>query len=88
MKTGNAVVKCEHGLHLRVAADMVKIVNAHQSTVHIVCANCKEADACSIMQLLTLGATVGTKVKIIAEGLDEDMVTAKLKDLFEQGGGI
>ena len=88
MKTQKVTVQCEYGLHMRVAADVVNLVRKHDVTVHLACGNCKIANACSIMELITLGAGKGEEIQITAEGLDEESVTAQLSQMFEQGDGI
>ena len=90
MKTQNVTVRCEHGLHVRVAAQVSKIAQQSGTSVHIQCAGCPKADACSIIQLLMLGASVGTPLEIVAEGADdkETAVLQALAGIFENGGGI
>ncbi len=88
MKTRQIVLRCEGGLHLRVAAKVVKEVSRHQSQVHIRCQNCPRANACSIFELLQLGAGPGTQLDIQADGPDEDSTLQALADVFETGGGI
>jgi len=90
MKTQNVIVQCEHGLHLRVASQVSKIARLSGASVHILCDGCPKADACSVIQLLTLGAAAGTPLEIVAEGSDEkeDAVLHALADVFENGGGI
>jgi phosphotransferase system HPr (HPr) family protein len=81
-------VRCPQGLHLRVASSIVKIAQASAATVRVGCEGCPQANACSPLQLLMLGATAGTTLEIAAEGPGEDAVLAALADVFEQGGGI
>ena len=82
------MVKCEHGVHARVAARIVRIVQDRESEVCIRCDGCSEANACSILQLLTLAAEQGTKLEILAHGSDEDAVVEALVEVFEGGCGI
>ncbi len=88
MKARTVVVRCEHGLHLRVAAAVAKLAQDHDATVHIRCEGCPRADACSILDLMRLGAGVGTRLQLEAEGPDEDAVVDALTDVFHEGGGI
>ena len=88
MKTKTVVVRCEHGLHGRVAAQVVKLAQNHESTVHIHCAGCPRANACSILELLRLGAGVGTRLQVVAQGPDEDAVVEAVSGVFREGGGI
>lgn len=88
MKTQHVVVRCKHGLHMRVAAQVVSLVQNHDAAVHIHCDGCRHADGCSIMELLMLGASNGKGLDVIAEGRDEELVVEKLFELFNQGTGI
>lgn len=81
-------LQSENGLHLRVAGEIVKLVKSHDCQLSISCDGCKYANACSIMQLLTLGATKGTKVEVNAEGPDGEAVLEKLTTLLGDGAGI
>lgn len=88
MKTRQLIVECEGGLHLRVAAQIVKEMQQHLSTVHLQCAGCPRANACSIFELLKLGAAKGTALEIVAEGPDEDATLRALVEVFGEGAGI
>lgn len=88
MKTRTVVVRCEHGLHARVAASVVKLAHSYESSVQIRCQGCPHANACSIMELLMLGAGIGTRLQVVAEGPDEAVVIDAIADVFEQGDGI
>ena len=88
MKTRQLIVQCEGGLHLRVAAQVVKAAQRHQAQVHVRCAGCPRANACSVFELLRLGAAQGAELEIVAEGPDEDAALRALADLFGEGSGI
>jgi phosphotransferase system HPr (HPr) family protein len=88
MAARSVIVRCEHGLHARVAAQVVGVVNRHESTVHIRCKGFPRANACSILELLTLGAGSGTRLDVMAEGPDADIVIEALTEVFEEGYGI
>jgi phosphotransferase system HPr (HPr) family protein len=88
MTSSHIIVRCEHGLHARVAAQVVNVVLDHESVVHIRCGNCPKASACSILELITLGAREGARIEILAEGPDESAVLAALEGVFEGGGGV
>lgn len=81
-------VRCAQGLHLRVASSIAKIALASTATGRVGCEGCPQASACSVLQLLMLGATAGTTLEIAAEGPGEETLLAALADVFEQGGGI
>lgn len=88
MKVRTVVVGCEHGVHARVAARVATLAREHQSIVHVHCAGCPRANACSIMQLLCLGAGAGTRLRVVAEGPDEDAVVDAVTGVFRDGDGI
>ncbi len=88
MKTSQWVVQNEGGVHLRVAAEIVKTVQQHRSDVRVTCEGCPIANANSILQLLTLGAVKGTFLNVTAEGPDEDATLHELSGVFEGGAGI
>ncbi len=91
MKTQNVVVKCEHGLHLRIASKVSRIARDAGVPVNILCADCPKIDACSVIGLLALGATAGTPLEIEVDESDEKKANAVLQALaqvFEDGGGI
>ena len=88
MKTRQLTVECEGGLHLRVAAQIVNEVRQRRSTVHLRCEGCPLANACSVFELLKLGASKGTTLEILADGPDEDAALQALCELFTGGAGI
>ena len=88
MQNRTVTVQCEHGLHARVAAQVVKAARDHEARVTVRCRDCPEASACSILQLLMLGAEQGADVEIEADGADEDAALRAVAGVFEQGGGI
>ena len=88
MKTREMKVQCEGGLHLRVAAAIVTAVRSRKSEVFMKCAGCSRANACSVMELLKLGAARGTPMEVTVEGPDEDTILEVLAGIFESGGGI
>jgi phosphotransferase system HPr (HPr) family protein len=88
MKIQNVIIRCEEGLHLRVASKVAKIAQRAGGDVHICCEGCPRVNACSVLDLLTLGAAAGTPLEIVAECPDEDQVVRELSDVFEAGGGI
>ena len=63
------VITNPHGLHARPATTVVSRARAHESRV-VLEANGRRADARSITGLLGLGAAVGDRVRIVANGKD------------------
>ena len=69
------------GLHLRAAAELVKVANKYKSHI-IVSQSIQHANAKSLMGLLTLAAAKGTVLEISAEGDDAKDAVAGLKALI------
>jgi phosphocarrier protein len=70
------------GIHARPAAFLVQTTKNFSSEIYFE----KDTDrinAKSIMGIITLGASYGTKIKIIAEGQDEKEAVDALIRLFE-----
>ncbi len=88
MKKKELIVNTKNGLHMRVACEIVKLAKAHDCQLSLSCNGCKRANACSIMQLLTLEATKGSSLEAQVEGPDADLVFEKLSALLSDGAGI
>ena len=74
------------GLHARPAMQLVDLANRFSAEIKISKAG-QSVDAKSIMQVMTLAATQGTKLKVSAQGDDAtDAVTAMVK-LIGEGFG-
>jgi len=70
------------GIHARPAAVLVQSAKDFSSNIYFE----KDSDrinAKSIMGILTLAATYGTEIKIIAEGEDEEQAVEAIVRLFE-----
>ncbi|MCD6454577.1 MAG: HPr family phosphocarrier protein [Candidatus Aminicenantes bacterium] len=76
------------GMHARAATKLVQVAQKYRSNI-VIEANGMEADAKSILGLLTLAAPVGTKLKIKADGEDEkeaiEEIVALIEDKFGEG---
>lgn len=88
MTIHNVIVRCKEGLHLRIASKLAKIAQQAGGSVHIGGKAHPRANACSVMELLTLGASSGTPLEITADCPDEQAVLNKMAEVFEEGGGI
>lgn len=76
------------GLHARPASEFVKAAARFKSQIRIRKVETgKEANAKSILFLLSMGLTQGTKVELIAEGADEKTAVDSLVELIEGGLG-
>ena len=58
------------GLHARAAAKVVSTANGFKSTI-IITKDGKNADARSIMKLLMLSASQGTRISVAVDGVDQ-----------------
>ncbi len=88
MKTKELIVNSKNGLHMRVASEIVKLAKIHECQFSVSCKGCKNANACSIMQLLTLGASKGDLLEVTIDSPDADLIFDKLTGILSDGAGI
>jgi phosphocarrier protein HPr len=69
------------GLHARPAMQFVDVANQFQSGVKV-CKGDQVVDGKSIMQMMMLAATVGTVLKVVAEGQDAPQALDALENLI------
>ena len=69
------------GLHSRAAAKVVSLANEFESTI-IITKDGKNADARSIMKLLMLSASQGSKINIEVDGTDQKDAMKSIEKLF------
>ncbi len=74
------------GLHLRAAAELVKVANKFKSQV-IIHHGVQNVNAKSLMGLMTLAAAKGTELEFGAEGEDAKEALAALRQLLAQKFG-
>lgn len=79
-------LKNEVGLHARPAGALVRVAKQFQSDVKAVY-NGKEANAKSILSVMSLGAERGASIGIRAEGADADAALKAVQELVESGFG-
>lgn len=72
------------GMHTRPAAEIVKTASRFDSKI-LLEVDGYTVNAKSIIGLMTLPASQGTIVKIVAEGKDAEQAVKELKALFERG---
>lgn len=70
------------GLHARPAAAFVKAASKYKCSIKVF-KDGKCADAKSIMGILSLGVTMGSKIKICTDGIDEESALNELVGLIE-----
>ena len=85
----NIIVSNSMGLHARPAMQFVDLANQFKSDIKVVKFGEEpgEADGKSVMQMIILAATEGTKMRIDAEGEDAQEAVKKLAQLFEDKFG-
>ncbi len=74
------------GLHARPAALFVQTAKTFRASIKI-SKDDRQADAKSILGVLTLGAESGAIITLRAEGDDEDVAIARLQELVESNFG-
>jgi len=80
------VVVNKLGIHARPAAALVQKVLNFESEVYLMF-NGNRVNAKSIMGLLTLAATRGSRLSIYCKGPDAEQACQAVKDMFESGFG-
>lgn len=76
------VLSNESGLHARPASNFVNLASKFKAKITIK-KDETAVDGKSIIHLLTLGASKGTEIEIIAEGEDASEAVKKLCELIE-----
>lgn len=74
------------GLHARPAMQLVDIANRFKANLQIAKGS-QLVDAKSIMQVMTLAATQGTKLTLSATGPDADQALNAMAELITEGFG-
>jgi phosphotransferase system HPr (HPr) family protein len=89
MAIKDVVVVNERGLHARPAMQFVDLANGFSSSVTVSKDGPEpiEVDGKSVMQMITLEATMGTVLHVKAEGDDAQAAVDKLAELFESKFG-
>src|SRR5579864_9128984 len=87
--TKEVIVSNERGLHARPAMQFVDLANAFTSQVTVSKDGPEplEVDGKSVMQMITLEATLGTVLRVKADGDDAAAAVQKLAELFESKFG-
>ncbi len=80
MKEAKVKIQNKLGLHARPAAEFVKIAAQYKSDV-IVSKNDREVNGKSIMGVMTLAAEMGSVLRIVANGDDEEHAVNALVEL-------
>ncbi len=76
------------GLHARAAAQLVRLASSFKSRIKLRrIDNAVIADAKSILSVLTLAASKGTRLKLEVEGEDEQKALQAVEEIFVNGFG-
>ena len=87
MQTKQIEIKTPHGLHLRVAAQIVKAGKDSKAKITFT-KDGQKADASSIMELLLLGAGENSTIHITVDGQDEHKALQNVTEILIDGAGI
>ena len=79
-------IKNRLGLHLRAASSLAQALKPFTASVTLSRGR-QQANARSITSLIMLGAGLGAKLKVKAEGADAEQALAAIKSLFEERFG-
>lgn len=83
----DVVVKLEHGLHLSPAAQIVKTAQAYRSSL-IIQKGDRRIDGKSMLDLMTLAAERGSRLRLEAQGEDAEATLTAVVALFESNFGF
>lgn len=84
MTETTVTIKNRAGIHARPSAVIVQTASRFASRIWLDKLG-DRINAKSIMGIITLGASFGTPIQIIAEGPDEENAVAAIKKLFDSG---
>lgn len=76
-------MNCKEGFHLRPAQVLVEAMSVFQSEVKLKKSTGEEADAKSILGLMSLGIESGETVKVEIDGPDEKEAMKTVEKLFK-----
>nr|MDK2851442.1 phosphocarrier protein HPr [Candidatus Cloacimonadota bacterium] len=79
-------VKNKLGLHARPSALMVRAATKYRSDFYIEKDGTK-VNGKSIMGVMMLAAECGSKLELIADGVDEEYLISEIGDMIESGFG-
>lgn len=84
MAEKSLIVKNQLGFHARAAALFVQLANKFESDITVYKDNI-QVNGKSIMGLLTLAASQGTELRVVAKGRDACQALEALADLVNRG---
>lgn len=84
MITKEITVQNQVGLHARPATFFIQKANEYKSSIWVEKEE-RRANAKSLLGVLSLGIKGGTTIKIVADGVDEEIAMANLEELIVSG---
>jgi phosphocarrier protein len=78
-----STVNNPNGVHCRVAERLIKVIDEHKATVHIIDQG-QPVDCTSILELLSLALGQGSRVQFTAQGSDADQVVAAVEQVLSE----
>ena len=83
MISQNVTIQNSVGLHARPATFFVQKANSFKCSIWVEKEDCR-VNAKSLLGILSLGITRGTKITLIADGEDEALAVAGLAELIDR----
>lgn len=83
MVTKDMIIEIKSGLAARPVALFVQVASQFNSSIYVEYEN-KRVNAKSIMGMMALGLATGEKVKVSAEGNDENDAISKIEEYLSQ----
>ena len=83
MISQNVTIQNSVGLHARPATFFVQKANSYKCSIWVEKEDCR-VNAKSLLGILSLGITRGTKITLIADGEDEAAAVAGLAELIDR----
>ncbi len=83
MVTKDMIIEIKNGLAARPVALFVQVASQFDSSIYVEYEN-KKVNAKSIMGMMALGLNTGEKVKVSAEGNDEEAAISKIEEYLSQ----
>ena len=80
--TREYVIQNRYGIHARPAAMLVKTASKFQADVTLEKGSVRVSGK-SIMGLMTMEASCGAKIRVVAEGVDAEQALDEIERLFE-----
>lgn len=86
MRKTNLILENRTGLHIRPASMLAKSASKFKAEFYIVKDGTK-INGKSVMGIMMLGVTKGSKLELIFDGVDEEELETKILDLFDSNFG-